>query len=154
MSGRDCLSCAGIVLWRAALRWDRTVTRVLRPLGLTYGQYVLLLTLHSVERRGEQPNQQQLAERAGLDESTTSLALRRLETSGFVQRRTDGADTRAKHVSLSMEGTAVLQRAGPRVRAADLSFFGVDDGSSTRDVLISVLAATGRHSLRPRQRAD
>jgi DNA-binding MarR family transcriptional regulator len=73
---------------------------LLRPLGLYAGQELLLLRLR--ERDG--CSQQDLVEAMGLDHSTVTKMLQRLERAGMVTREPSASDRRATLVRLTPEG--------------------------------------------------
>lgn len=114
----------GLLLWRATLRWQRAVTAELRPLGLTHVQFVLLAsTWWLTGVAGETPTQRRIAEHAATDPMMTSQVLRTLEGKGLVERTTDPADARARHVRATEEGARLAARAIEAVEAADAAFF-------------------------------
>ncbi|MGW2378432.1 MULTISPECIES: MarR family winged helix-turn-helix transcriptional regulator [Kitasatospora] len=93
----------------AASRAFGGVYRVLlRDLGLTYPQYLVMLVLWedgdlSVKRIGE---------RLRLDSGTLSPLLKRLEAAGLVRRERSPEDERSVTVGLTVEGSALRARAG------------------------------------------
>ncbi|GGM12247.1 MarR family winged helix-turn-helix transcriptional regulator [Dactylosporangium sucinum] len=93
---------------------SRAVTARYRPLldelGLTYPQYLVLLTLW--ERDGR--TVKDLGAALRLDSSTLSPLLKRLEAAGLVRRERRADDERSVTVRLTPEG------AGLRARAAGL----------------------------------
>lgn len=54
---------------------------------------------------------QQMAEGLGLSAPTVSVAVRRLEEAGWLQRQTHPQDARAIQISLTAEGRALYERA-------------------------------------------
>jgi DNA-binding MarR family transcriptional regulator len=80
---------------------------VLKDLGLTYPQYLVLLVLWE---HGELPVKR-IGEHLRLDSGTLSPLLKRLETAGLVRRERDPADERSVTVHLTDEGTALRTRA-------------------------------------------
>jgi MarR family transcriptional regulator, organic hydroperoxide resistance regulator len=80
---------------------------VLKDLGLTYPQYLVMLVLWE---HGEQPVKK-LGEHLRLDSGTLSPLLKRLEAAGLVRRERSTRDERSVHVHLTDEGTALKQRA-------------------------------------------
>jgi DNA-binding MarR family transcriptional regulator len=76
---------------------------LLRELGLHPGQELLLMRLF--DRDGQ--TQSQLLEAVGLDHSTVSKALRRMEASGLVQRKQADHDRRVLLVHLTDAGEAL-----------------------------------------------
>jgi DNA-binding MarR family transcriptional regulator len=93
---------------------------LLRELGLTYPQYLVLLVLWE---HGEQPVKK-LGEHLRLDSGTLSPLLKRLEAAGLVQRRRSTQDERSVRVGLTGAGTALRARAVlvPRRIAAATGF--------------------------------
>ncbi|MFC3577934.1 MarR family winged helix-turn-helix transcriptional regulator [Streptomyces yaanensis] len=93
---------------------------VLKDLGLTYPQYLVMLVLWE---HGELPVKR-LGEHLRLDSGTLSPLLKRLEAAGLVRRERSTQDERSVHVHLTDEGTALKQPAlqVPRRIAAATGF--------------------------------
>ncbi|MFI9150013.1 MarR family winged helix-turn-helix transcriptional regulator [Streptomyces sp. NPDC053367] len=92
----------------AASRAFNGVYRViLKDLGLTYPQYLVMLVLWE---RGEQPVKK-LGEHLRLDSGTLSPLLKRLEAAGLVRRERSARDERSVEVRLTDEGDALRERA-------------------------------------------
>ncbi|MFK4110832.1 MarR family winged helix-turn-helix transcriptional regulator [Streptomyces sp. NPDC002176] len=92
----------------AASRAFNGVYRVLlKDLGLTYPQYLVMLVLWE---RGGLPVKQ-LGEHLRLDSGTLSPLLKRLEGAGLVRRERSASDERSVRVSLTGEGVALRERA-------------------------------------------
>src|SRR6266566_2274389 len=68
----------GFLLWHATLRWQRQITAVLKPLGLTHVQFVLLAGSWWLGRGGQPPSQRELADHSGTD-AGQALARRAIE---------------------------------------------------------------------------
>lgn len=79
---------------------------MLDGLGLYPGQDLILVQLWAEEGM----TQSDLAERVGIDVSTLTKALQRLERYGFVRRCADAEDARASRVHLTEEGRALEPR--------------------------------------------
>jgi DNA-binding MarR family transcriptional regulator len=94
---------------------------VLEPMGLTHPQYLVMLALWEREPRSVS----ELAQLLALDPGTLSPLLRRLESSGLVDRRRDPADERVLQVTLTAAGRALRARA-EQVPAAIVERLGVD----------------------------
>jgi len=137
----------GFLLWHLTLAWQRAVTAVLEPLDLTHVQFVLLACAWWLGSQGQVPNQLQLARQAGTDVKMTSQVVRRLEAKGLLEREVDPADTRARRLRLTAEGTTLAQRAITAVEQADAQFFGTEAAAVT-----SLLQRMIGHGL-PRDRA-
>ncbi|MFE9765784.1 MarR family winged helix-turn-helix transcriptional regulator [Streptomyces sp. NPDC005808] len=92
----------------AASRAFGAVYRVLlKDLGLTYPQYLVMLVLWE---HGETPVKK-LGEHLRLDSGTLSPLLKRLEAAGLVRRERSARDERSVHVQLTDEGVALRERA-------------------------------------------
>jgi MarR family transcriptional regulator, organic hydroperoxide resistance regulator len=92
----------------AASRAFNGVYRVLlRDLGLTYPQYLVMLVLWE---HGELPVKR-LGDHLRLDSGTLSPLLKRLESAGLVRRERSAEDERSVQVSLTEEGAALRERA-------------------------------------------
>ncbi len=109
---------------------------VLSPMGLTYTQYILLLTLW--ERDGQ--TIKSLGEMLYLDSGTLTPLVRRLESKGFVQRRRSKTDERSVEVFLTERGLA-LRNEAVHVPEQMLCVTGLSpgDAASLRDMLKSFL---------------
>ncbi|MDQ0748853.1 DNA-binding MarR family transcriptional regulator [Streptomyces africanus] len=93
---------------------------ILKDLGLTYPQYLVMLVLWE---HGELPVKK-LGEHLRLDSGTLSPLLKRLEAAGLVRRERSVRDERSVEVRLTEEGTALRGRAleVPRRIAASTGF--------------------------------
>ncbi|GAB2888832.1 MarR family winged helix-turn-helix transcriptional regulator [Streptomyces mayteni] len=111
---------------------------VLRDLGLTYPQYLVLLVLWE---HGELPVKR-IGELLRLDSGTLSPLLKRLETAGLVDRRRSADDERSVTVSLTDAGLALRDRAEliPR-RIAEATGLPPADIAELRDHLARLTAA-------------
>ncbi|MDQ0601315.1 DNA-binding MarR family transcriptional regulator [Streptomyces canus] len=93
---------------------------ILKDLGLTYPQYLVMLVLWE---HGDLPVKK-LGEHLRLDSGTLSPLLKRLESAGLVRRERSARDERSVEVRLTEEGVALRERAleVPRRIAAATSF--------------------------------
>jgi DNA-binding MarR family transcriptional regulator len=117
----------------AASRAFNGVYRViLKDLGLTYPQYLVMLVLWE---QGEMPVKK-LGEHLRLDSGTLSPLLKRLEAAGLVRRERSARDERSVEVRLTEEGVALRERAVrvPR-RIAAATGFDIDEIRDLRDRL-------------------
>jgi len=114
----------GFLLWHVSTSWRTSIEAVLKPLGLTHPQFVVLATLGWLTREGDRITQAALGKMAGLDPNTTSQIIRGLEVKKLV-KRVQSADPRAKNPLLTTKGTQVLATALPAVETADAQFFKV-----------------------------
>ncbi|MFI8235678.1 MarR family winged helix-turn-helix transcriptional regulator [Streptomyces sp. NPDC085866] len=92
----------------AASRAFNSVYRViLKDLGLTYPQYLVMLVLWE---QGDLPVKK-LGEHLRLDSGTLSPLVKRLEGVGLVRRERSAQDERSVQVRLTDEGAALRERA-------------------------------------------
>lgn len=89
-------------LFRLSRKNRAMVGEALRPLGLFPGQELLLLQLNNDDCR----SQADLVDALGIDHSTVTKMLQRLERSGVVERRQSEDDRRVVLVSLTEQGRA------------------------------------------------
>ncbi|MFJ3643580.1 MarR family winged helix-turn-helix transcriptional regulator [Streptomyces sp. NPDC090108] len=105
---------------------------VLKDLGLTYPQYLVMLVLWE---RGDLPVKS-LGEHLRLDSGTLSPLVKRLEAAGLVSRERSTRDERSVSVRLTAQGTALRERAleVPR-RIAAATGFGLEEARELRERL-------------------
>lgn len=119
---------------------SRAVTDVYRPLlaelGLTYPQYLVLLTLWEAEPRTVRDVGAALA----LDYGTVSPLLKRLEGTGFVERRREARDERTVTVHLTDAGRALRDRVA-HVPATIGCALGLDD-RARRELIVLLRTLT------------
>ncbi|MBD0693362.1 MarR family winged helix-turn-helix transcriptional regulator [Streptomyces sp. CBMA123] len=131
----------------AASRAFGGVYRVLlRDLGLTYPQYLVMLVLWE---DGELPVKR-IGERLRLDSGTLSPLLKRLEAAGLVRRERSPEDERSVTVGLTVEGSALRERAGqvPR-RLLTATGLPVEDLAALRVLLERVTVALDSAEVEP-----
>lgn len=112
----------GFLLWRASTLWRRAIEDVLKPLGLTHPQFVILAVVGWMTKEGDQVSQAVIAREAGLDPNTTSQILRGLQEKKLIER-SSSLDQRSKSPSLTERGAQLLAKALPTVEGADHLFF-------------------------------
>lgn len=112
----------GFLLWHISTSWRSSIESVLRTLGLTHPQFVVLATTGWLTRNGELVTQVAIGKMAGLDPNTTSQIIKGLEQKHFI-KRDQSSDGRAKNVSLTGKGADILNQALPAVERADAKFF-------------------------------
>ncbi|MEE1788321.1 MarR family transcriptional regulator [Streptomyces sp. SP17BM10] len=131
----------------AASRAFGGVYRVLlKDLGLTYPQYLVMLVLWE---DGELPVKR-IGERLRLDSGTLSPLLKRLEAAGLVRRERSPEDERSVTVALTADGAALRERAGrvPR-RLLTATGMPVEDLAALRVLLDQVTAALDSAAVEP-----
>src|ERR1700729_3791924 len=104
---RDCCLCLHVQ--RAARALARRFDEVLRPLGLTNGQFSLLMSLN----RPEPPGMAAVASLLAMDRTTLTAALKPLERRSLVKITSNPTDRRARQMTLTPKGRKLLVRAVP-----------------------------------------
>jgi DNA-binding MarR family transcriptional regulator len=101
--------CLCLAAQRTARRLARRFDEALRPVGLTSGQFSLLMSLN----RPQPPSMGAVAATLAMDRTTLTSNLKPLERRGLVERGGDPADKRAKLLRLTEEGGKLLAAALP-----------------------------------------
>lgn len=114
---------------------------ILKDLGLTYPQYLVMLVLWE---HGHLPVKR-LGEHLRLDSGTLSPLLKRLEAAGLVHRERSTRDERSVEVRLTPAGTALRERAlEVPLRIAKATGFEVDEINDLRTRLDDLTRALDR----------
>lgn len=92
-------------LYAASRNVVRAYTQALKPLDLTYPQYLVMLVLWEWARDGNsRPTIKALGERLDLDSGTLTPLLRRLQEKELITRRRQSIDEREVFVGLTRAG--------------------------------------------------
>ena len=102
-------TCLCLHLQRTARAVARRFDAALRPLGLTNGQFSLLMSLN----RPDPASIGQVSALLAMDRTTLTANLKPLERRGLVTVGTDGADKRTRRLVLLPAGQALLVAAVP-----------------------------------------
>jgi DNA-binding MarR family transcriptional regulator len=94
---------------RAARTLARRFDNALRPLGLTNGQFSLMVSLN----RPEAPTIGAVASLLAMDRTTLTAALKPLQRHSLIKVTTDHDDHRARLLQLTPQGRKLLARAVP-----------------------------------------
>ena len=105
-------NCLCLHLQRAARAVARRFDEVLRPFGLTNGQFSLLMSLN----RPEPPTISSVAALLAMDRTTLTAAVKPLERRGLLQVVVDGSDRRSRRLVLTAAGLRALAAAVPAWR--------------------------------------
>lgn len=104
---RDCCLCLHVQ--RAARALARRFDEALRPVGLTNGQFSLLMSLNRPEPAG----MASVANLLAMDRTTLTAALKPLERRALLTIARDPTDRRSRLLRLTAQGRALLGRAVP-----------------------------------------
>ena len=102
-------ACLCLHVQRAARALARRFDDALRPIGLTNGQFSLLMSLN----RPEPPGMAPVASLLGMDRTTLTAALKPLRRRGLIKIMPDKADRRGRILALTLKGRRLLARAVP-----------------------------------------
>jgi DNA-binding MarR family transcriptional regulator len=94
---------------RAARALARRFDEAFRPLGITSGQFSLLMSLN----RPEPPPMGPVANLLAMDRTTLTAALKPLRRRGLVRVAMDRNDRRSRTLILTAKGKGLLARAAP-----------------------------------------
>jgi DNA-binding MarR family transcriptional regulator len=102
-------TCVCLHLQRAARAVARRFDAAFRPLGLTNGQFSLMMSLN----RAEPPSIGEVSALLAMDRTTLTANLKPLERRGLVTVSIDDADKRGRRLTLTPAGRALLMAAVP-----------------------------------------
>jgi len=102
-------TCLCLHARRAARALARRFDEAFRPLGITNGQFSLMMALN----RPEPPPMGPVAELLAMDRTTLTAALKPLERRGLVEVMVDPKDRRGRRLRLTDQGRDVLAQAVP-----------------------------------------
>ena len=94
-------------LYSTSLAMSKTYRKLLRELGLTYSQYLVMMVLW--EKDGLSVSQ--VGERLFLDSATLTPLLKRMETAALLTRTRAAGDERQVIIALTGKGDALRQQA-------------------------------------------
>ncbi|PXW73340.1 MarR family transcriptional regulator [Blastomonas natatoria] len=128
-------------LYAATNLLNRLYGPVLKPLGLTYPQYLVMLVLWEDEPQ----TVGSLGARLYLDSGTLTPLLKRMEAAGLVSRTRDAEDERRVLIGLTEQGRALRADAlhVPETIAGGRSPEGLDELREGVRKLVAMLAAPG-----------
>lgn len=99
-------------LYSLSRKVTQNYTPLLKPLGLTYPQYLVMLVMwQGLENKQAGLAVSQLTERLKLDTGTVTPLLKRMEAKGLLSRQRSERDERIVMVSLTSEGQAMREAA-------------------------------------------
>lgn len=102
-------SCLCLHTQRAARALARRFDIALRPVGITSGQFSLMMSLN----RPEPPSLGSVAALLAMDRTTLTANLKPLDRRGLVETVPDPKDRRARRLRLTPAGRTVLAEATP-----------------------------------------
>ncbi|WP_449428245.1 MarR family winged helix-turn-helix transcriptional regulator [Rhodanobacter umsongensis] len=95
-------------LYSAGLAMNKVYRKLLKPLKITYPQYLVMMVLWE----GESLSVSEIGARLFLDSATLTPLLKRLEAAGLVARLRSREDERHVVITLTASGKALQAKAG------------------------------------------
>ncbi|MDR0872472.1 MAG: MarR family transcriptional regulator [Prevotellaceae bacterium] len=117
----------GFLLLQTSRLWDEFHERALkRHYNLSSMQYAVLASVYwCLLHNNKEITQTFLAHHTKIDPMTISQIFKVLEKKGYISRRTNSEDIRAKSVSLTDTGEALMQKAVATIANTDTKFFSI-----------------------------
>lgn len=131
--------CLCFGMHRAARTLARRFDAAFAPLGISHGQYSLMMSLN----RPDPPRLGEAAAFLAMDRTTLTANLKPLERLGYVEIVPDKDDKRSRRLILTTAGRKVLAAAVPIWRAThdEVDTFISGNPGTLRDQLLEVAAA-------------
>ena len=116
---------------------------VLRPLGITFARYEVLVLL-SFSATGQLPLSK-IGERLMVHPTSVTNAMDRLQAQGLVRRVADESDRRRTFAELTTDGEALLAEATAKIMAIDFAVTGLtaEQQDQTYDLLRALRSSAG-----------
>lgn len=115
---------SGLLFMRTYNKWHGEIKRQLKKIHLTHPQFVVLTSLGYLSQQEKEVTQVMLSRISGMDVMSISQIIGTLEKKELITRKENSKDTRAKTVSITKAGQAILEKAIPIVENIDSVFFG------------------------------
>ncbi len=126
-------------LYAAARRVTGVYTPYLKPLGLTYTQYIVFLVLWEEDHLPVS----EIGDRLLLDSGTLTPLLKKMEAQGYLTRTRSKLDERSVIVSLTEKGRALREKAlGIPLQAAQCVRLSPEEAKTLYTLLYKLLQAT------------
>ncbi len=126
-------------LYAAARLVTGVYTPYLKPLGLTYTQYIVFMVLW--EQDGLQVSE--IGEKLLLDSGTLTPLLKKMEVQGYLTRTRSKLDERSVIVTLTEKGRLLKEQVGEiPMKAAQCVRLSPEEGKVLYDLLYKLLATT------------
>jgi MarR family transcriptional regulator, organic hydroperoxide resistance regulator len=104
--GRKLSNFLCFAVYSANLAFGRAYKPILDAVGLTYTQYIAMVALSEEDEQTVSV----LGEKLFLESNTLTPILKKLEQTGYIQRRRDPTDERQVRVSLTPTGRKLLDK--------------------------------------------
>lgn len=125
----------GFLLWQTTMLWQRQIKKALEPYNISHPQFVILATLLWFDAHHYDTTQVAIVNWTKLDKMTVSKSLKKLMALKLVNRSEHTTDTRAKSVSLTTQGKAMIHKLVPIVELIDSQFFGTTKAAEQKSLI-------------------
>lgn len=133
----------GFLLWQTTMIWQRLIKKALEPYNISHAQFVIMATLLWFQTHEYDTNQILIVNWTKLDKMTVSNSLKKLVTMELVNRMEHETDTRAKSVTLTKKGRALVNRLVPIVENMDKEFFSTASATDQKKLMNILSKLTG-----------
>ncbi|MCC8019201.1 MAG: MarR family winged helix-turn-helix transcriptional regulator [Rikenellaceae bacterium] len=130
----------GYLLVQTSLLKQRINNAMLRSMGLTYMQFVILAGIYELGTQYSTVTQQMLVAKRRLDKAMVSSILGKLTERGLVHREPNPADNRSWLLNLTPNGEELAVKAREKAHALNDKFFEPVNQSTLREMLKRLLA--------------
>ena len=113
----------GYQLWVVTNAWQRSIRRVLHPLGLTHVQFAVLASVARLCRAEDVVTQAEVCRWGSLDANMASDVVRSLESRGLLVRLEHPTDRRAHRLELTDAGHELFSVARAAITPVKSAFF-------------------------------
>ncbi|MFC7678430.1 MarR family winged helix-turn-helix transcriptional regulator [Paenibacillus sp. GCM10028914] len=133
----------GSLIWLRLMRFTNQSNQMsnefLKRFDLTTAQFDVLAQIHVYQPL----TQMELAEKVTVTQGGISRMLARLEKEGYIERK---QDWKTKTISLTAQGTAILEKAMPEQLAFQSSFFDDVLTDEEKKTLYTLMTRVHKHS--------
>lgn len=113
----------GYQLWLVTNAWQRSLRRVLHPLGLTHVQFAVLSSVARLQGGTSLVTQSDVCRMGSLDPNMASDVVRSLESRGLIVRKEHPNDRRAHRLVLTEEGERLYHEGRDALMPVKDAFF-------------------------------
>lgn len=115
---------SGFLLWQLTSIWQQQQKKVLEERhDISHSQYIVLASTYWLTLNQEEVTQVVLCKHTKIEPMTVSQILKGLQKNGYIERKPHSIDTRAKSVSLTPQGKALMKEAIETIENLDANFF-------------------------------
>jgi DNA-binding MarR family transcriptional regulator len=133
----------GYQLWVVTNAWQRSIRRVLQPLGLTHVQFSVLAAVARLCHAADVVTQAEVCRWGSLDANMASDVVRSLESRGLLVRLEHPTDRRAHRLELTDSGQELFATARAAITPVKEAFFSPlgEDGKQLAAMLEKLVQA-------------